>query len=200
MQHNNNNDDLLKMPKTKQQKPTEEKKVTPASKHRKSKTKSSAAATPTTTPATTPIKSSSKVTKASAQHNVQKMIKRNLKNEKFIQKLDLSPCLTPPDSDPSDLGLMLLESDGESLHLSEPCLSPFEQHMKSHFSQSIHSSVSITNAEHLELGLLLESDGESLHLSEPCLSPLSHLDSLNPFGDLLHVGFNEQTALDMFLS
>ncbi|CAO1411562.1 unnamed protein product [Diamesa tonsa] len=70
----------------------------------------------------------------------------------------------------------LMESDGESLQLSEPCFSP------------------------LELGLLLESDGESLHLSEPCLSPLNHLDALNSFNDLLHTGFNEHNSLEMYLS
>lgn len=93
-----------------------------------------------------------------------------------LSKYDLSPCLTPPNDDsPADLGL-ILESDGESLQLSEPCFSP------------------------LELGLLLESDGESLHLSEPCLSPLNHLDALNSFNDLLHGGFNEHNSLEMYLS
>lgn len=93
-----------------------------------------------------------------------------------LSKYDLSPCLTPPNDDsPADLGL-ILESDGESLQLSEPCFSP------------------------LELGLLLESDGESLHLSEPCLSPLNHLDALNSFNDLIHAGFNEHNSLEMYLS
>lgn len=93
-----------------------------------------------------------------------------------LSKYDLSPCLTPPNDDsPADLGL-ILESDGESLQLSEPCFSP------------------------LELGLLLESDGESLHLSEPCLSPLNHLDALNSFNDLLHGSFSEPNSLDLYLS
>lgn len=93
-----------------------------------------------------------------------------------LSKYDLSQCLTPPNDDsPADLGL-ILESDGESLQLSEPCFSP------------------------LELGLLLESDGESLHLSEPCLSPLNHLDALNSFNDLLHAGFSEHNSLEMYLS
>lgn len=93
-----------------------------------------------------------------------------------IMKYDLSPCLTPPNDDsPSELGL-ILESDGESLQLSEPCFSP------------------------LEFGLLLESDGESLHLSEPCLSPLSHLDAFNSINDLLHGGFNDHNSLEMYLS
>lgn len=93
-----------------------------------------------------------------------------------LMKYDLSPCLTPPNDDsPSELGL-ILESDGESLQLSEPCFSP------------------------LEFGLLLESDGESLHLSEPCLSPLSHLDAFNSINDLLHGGFNDHNSLEMYLS
>lgn len=97
----------------------------------------------------------------------------NNNNISCINKYDLSQCLTPPNDDsPADLGL-ILESDGESLQLSEPCFSP------------------------LELGLLLESDGESLHLSEPCLSPLNNLDAFN---DLLHSGFNEHATLEMYLS
>lgn len=100
----------------------------------------------------------------------------NNNNMNCLSKYDLSPCLTPPNDDcPSELGL-ILESDGESLQLSEPCFSP------------------------LEFGLLLESDGESLHLSEPCLSPLSHLDAFNSINDLLHGSFNEHNSLEMYLS
>lgn len=107
----------------------------------------------------------------------QTMLHNNNNNSlNCLSKYDLSKCLTPPNDDsPADLGL-ILESDGESLQLSEPCFSP------------------------LELGLLLESDGESLHLSEPCLSPLNHLDALNSFNDLLHAGFNEHNSLEMYLS
>lgn len=99
-------------------------------------------------------------------------------------------CFTPPSmmsvvESAMDFGI-ILESDGESLQLSEPCLSPLEQQIK-------------FNPSSLELGLLLESDGESLELSEPCLSPLSHLDSLNPFSDLLPAGFTDQ-SIDIFLS
>lgn len=89
-------------------------------------------------------------------------------------------------SSPMDIGLTL-ESDGESLQFSEPCLSPLEPQLK-------------FTPDSLELGLLLESDGESLELSEPCLSPLSSLDSLNPFSDLLHTGFCNEQSIDMFLS
>jgi bHLH factor len=125
--------------------------------------------------------------------------RRNVSNTKLNLKLNsksnLGPCLISPRNEIStaaDLGL-ILESDGESLQLSEPCLSPLDHHMKTAFN------CSSTSNDSLELGLLLESDGESLHLSEPCLSPLSTLDSLNPFNDLLHTGFSDQTALELYL-
>lgn len=108
----------------------------------------------------------------------------------YNQKLEISPCLTPPMDSPIDMGLML-ESDGESLHLSEPCLSPLSQTMKP-FSCGTGGAI--------ELGLFLESDTDSLQLSEPCLSPLGGLDSLNPFDDLLHTGFSEHSSLDIYLS
>lgn len=108
----------------------------------------------------------------------------------YNQKLEISPCLTPPMDSPIDMGLML-ESDGESLHLSEPCLSPLSQNMK---------PFSCATGGAMELGLFLESDTDSLQLSEPCLSPLGGLDSLNPFGDLLHTGFSEHSSLDIYLS
>lgn len=108
----------------------------------------------------------------------------------YNQKLKISPCLTPPMDSPIDMGLML-ESDGESLHLSEPCLSPLSQNMK---------PFSCATGGAMELGLFLESDTDSLHLSEPCLSPLGGLDTLNPFGDLLHTGFSEHSSLDIYLT
>ncbi len=108
----------------------------------------------------------------------------------YNQKLEISPCLTPPMDSPIDMGLML-ESDGESLHLSEPCLSPLSQNMK---------PFSCATGGAMELGLFLESDTDSLQLSEPCLSPLGGLDSLNPFGDLLHFGFAELSILDIYFS
>lgn len=99
-----------------------------------------------------------------------------------------------PANDLVDLGMML-DSDNDSLNLSEPCLSPLQT---SGLKQTFNScNTSATND--LEFGLFLESDADSLQLSEPCLSPLSHLDSLNPFNDLLHTGFNEQTALELYL-
>lgn len=110
------------------------------------------------------------------------------KQPKAVIKAEtVNSCFAPPMmlEAAMDFGIML-ESDGESLQLSEPCLSPLEQQIK-------------FNPSSLELGLLLESDGESLELSEPCLSPLSHLDSLNPFSDLLPAGFTDQ-SIDIFLS
>ncbi|EAT40499.1 AAEL007779-PA [Aedes aegypti] len=94
-----------------------------------------------------------------------------------------------------DLGMML-DSDNDSLNLSEPCLSPLQS---GNGLKQTFNSCNTTSANDLEFGLFLESDADSLQLSEPCLSPLSHLDSLNPFNDLLHTGFNEQTALELYL-
>ncbi|GAB0098704.1 hypothetical protein DMENIID0001_144760 [Sergentomyia squamirostris] len=104
-------------------------------------------------------------------------------------KKELSPCLTPPmDDSPADLGL-ILESDGESLQLSEPCLSPLGQNAK---------SFNCSPTQGFELGLFFESDTESLQLSEPCLSPLGPLD---PFADdWIHSGFSEHSALDIYLT
>lgn len=110
-----------------------------------------------------------------------------------------SPCMTPPIDDcssASDQLAMLLDStcDEDSLKLNESsCLSPplSEQNIKVSFN-----TVPEDNPD-LELGFLLESDSDTLQLSEPCLSPLS--SALDPFGDLLSSGFNEQTVLDMYL-
>lgn len=109
-----------------------------------------------------------------------------------------SPCLTPPiedSSSASDQLAMLLDGavDEDSLKLSESCLSPplSEQNIKVSFNTVAD------DGPDLELGFLLESDSDTLQLSEPCLSPLS--SALDPFGDLLSSGFNEQTVLDMYL-
>lgn len=106
-------------------------------------------------------------------------------------KAMLNPGLHSPIDHHMDLGL-LLESDGESLHLSEPCLSPLSKGVRSSFGCSARSA--------MDLGLLLDSDNDSLELSEPCLSPLNGLDTLNPFGDLIHGGFAEHANLDMYLT
>ncbi|XP_052888156.1 helix-loop-helix protein delilah [Anopheles moucheti] len=119
-----------------------------------------------------------------------------------------APSLLPDPTRPDPLGMdvdlcSVLESDNDSLILSEPCLSPLTAGvgpgvLKSH-NFACTNSQSVVPNDGLEFGLFLESDADSLQLSEPCLSPLSHLDSLNPFNDLLHTGFNEQTALELYL-
>lgn len=111
-------------------------------------------------------------------------LKKNANMMMMMMEHPIMPMML--ESSPMDIGLTL-ESDGESLQFSEPCLSPLEPHLK-------------FPPDSLELGLLLESDGESLELSEPCLSPLSSLDHLNPFSDLLHTGFCNEQSIDMFLS
>uniref|UniRef100_A0A182SY55 BHLH domain-containing protein n=1 Tax=Anopheles maculatus TaxID=74869 RepID=A0A182SY55_9DIPT len=131
-----------------------------------------------------------------------------------LEKLDdniqlTAPSLLPDPTRPDPLGMdvdlsSVLESDNDSLILSERCLSPLTTGvgtgvLKSHPNFACTNSQSVVPNDGLEFGLFLESDADSLQLSEPCLSPLSHLDSLNPFNDLLHTGFNEQTALELYL-
>lgn len=117
-------------------------------------------------------------------------------------------CLTPPSSStdsPIDLGLML-ESDGESLHLSEPCLSPPLlsgcQPAKQFGSTILTPPTSTVMSNSLDIGMFLESDTDSLHFPEPCLSPLDDgFDVLSsPFGDLLHANFAEHSSLDIYLT
>lgn len=131
-----------------------------------------------------------------------------VKTTKKAKKFDSIPntCLTPPLSStdsPIDLGLML-ESDGESLHLSEPCLSPplsSYQQTKAFNTSTVSPPSSITMSSGLDIGLFLDSDTDSLHFPEPCLSPLdAGFDALSPFGDLLHAGFAEPTSLDIYLT
>lgn len=119
------------------------------------------------------------------------------KTETYLaQEIINNVCLTPPTSidSPIDLGLML-ESDGESLHLSEPCLSPLSSQPIKPFA----CSLAATN-NNLDIGLFLESDTDSLQFSEPCLSPLGGFDALSPFGDLLHSNFTEHSSLDIYLT
>ncbi|XP_058822828.1 helix-loop-helix protein delilah [Topomyia yanbarensis] len=117
------------------------------------------------------------------------------RSKQIVNKLDdLAPSLDTRNQ-LVDLGMML-DSDNDSLNLSEPCMSPLQSH--GGLKQTFNSCNANTPNE-LEFGLFLESDADSLQLSEPCLSPLSHLDSLNPFNDLLHTGFNEQAALELYL-
>lgn len=130
-------------------------------------------------------------------------------------------CLTPPLSStdsPIDLGLVL-ESDGESLHLSEPCLSPplsststpsssslssLSSNQKQFMSTTVTTPASMahmSNHHALDIGLFLDSDTDSLQFPEPCLSPLDGgFDAFSPFGDLLNPGFPEHSSLDMYLT
>ncbi|XP_055643183.1 helix-loop-helix protein delilah [Toxorhynchites rutilus septentrionalis] len=131
--------------------------------------------------------------KASKSTTAKKNSSTRSKRAKSKQE-DKSLNLDPAD-DLVDLGMML-DSDNDSLNLSEPSLSPLQS---SGMKQTFNSCNTTSAPNDLEFGLFLESDADSLQLSEPCLSPLSHLDSLNPFNDLLHTGFNEQTALELYL-
>lgn len=131
-----------------------------------------------------------------------------VKAAKKAKNFDLIPntCLTPPLSStdsPIDLGLML-ESDGESLHLSESCLSPSLsscQQTKAFNTSIVSPPSSVTMSNGLDIGLFLDSDTDSLHFPEPCLSPLdAGFDTLSPFGDFLPAGFAEPTSLDIYLT
>uniref|UniRef100_A0A182X1P6 BHLH domain-containing protein n=1 Tax=Anopheles quadriannulatus TaxID=34691 RepID=A0A182X1P6_ANOQN len=147
--------------------------------------------------------------RAAAGTNGRKTIANSSALEKIDDNIQLTaPSLLSDSSRPDPLGMdvdlcSVLESDNDSLILSEPCLSPLTTAtgpggLKSH-NFACTNSQSVVPNDGLEFGLFLESDADSLQLSEPCLSPLSHLDSLNPFNDLLHTGFNEQTALELYL-
>lgn len=115
----------------------------------------------------------------------------------------------------TDLSSMILESDGESLHLSEPCLSPMNKNyhlgmpsLDATTAPSLMKTFPLTmeTDNSLELSLrLLEADSDSLEFStdqqpSTCISPLATLESFNPFGDLLHVEFPEHSSLDLFLT
>ncbi|XP_063696009.1 helix-loop-helix protein delilah [Culicoides brevitarsis] len=111
------------------------------------------------------------------------------KQEKqFIKVYEKNKVVGTDDECFPNFGLSL-DSDGESLQLSETCVNSFPKN--NHWPR-------LDNLNNL--GLLLESDGESLELSEPCLSPLSHLDSINNFNDLLKTGFSESSTLEIFLT
>uniref|UniRef100_W8BBI1 Helix-loop-helix protein delilah n=1 Tax=Ceratitis capitata TaxID=7213 RepID=W8BBI1_CERCA len=112
----------------------------------------------------------------------------------------------------SDLNNLTLESDGESLHLSDPCHSPMQEKYDRLFGNSAldarssveHNILSDIDAP-LELSLqFLGTTPESLDFSmeQPpttCISPLVALDAFNPFSDFLHE-YPEQSSLDLFLT
>lgn len=111
----------------------------------------------------------------------------------------------------SDLSNLMLESDGESLNLSERCLSPLRTKQKSGSSADDPYECSPTNMHTLENPLelslrLMEPATNSLSLSvdpiispSACISPLMNLEPFSAF-DLFHSEFNEQAALDLFLT
>ncbi|TMW53085.1 hypothetical protein DOY81_001813, partial [Sarcophaga bullata] len=109
----------------------------------------------------------------------------------------------------SDLSNLMLESDGESLNLSERCLSPLQQTtaQKSNGPFECSPTEMQTLENPLELSLrLMEPTADALSLSvdpiiptSSCISPLMNLESFNAF-DLFHTEFNEHNALDLFLT
>ncbi|XP_054743031.1 helix-loop-helix protein delilah [Anastrepha obliqua] len=113
----------------------------------------------------------------------------------------------------SELNSLTLESDGESLHLSDPCHSPLQDKFDSIFGGSAldsrptveHNILGDIDAP-LELSLqFLGTTPESLDFSmeQPpttCISPLVSLDTFNPFSDFLHPEYPEHASLDMFLT
>ncbi|XP_049286290.1 helix-loop-helix protein delilah [Anopheles funestus] len=176
------------------------------SSNKRATTSSSGRTKKSTPPSSTPNNSRSRGTAGS---NGRKATRNSPTLEKIDDNIQLTaPSLLPDPTRPDPLGMdvdlsSVLESDNDSLILSEPCLSPLTAGvgpgvLKSH-NFACTNSQSVVPNDGLEFGLFLESDADSLQLSEPCLSPLSHLDSLNPFNDLLHTGFNEQTALELYL-
>ncbi|XP_050330651.1 helix-loop-helix protein delilah [Bactrocera neohumeralis] len=112
----------------------------------------------------------------------------------------------------AELNNLTLESDGESLHLSDPCNSPLQDKYDRLFGTGALNTR--TSAEQtilgdidtpLELSLqFLGTTPGSLDFSmeQPpttCISPLVALDSFNPFSDFLHE-YPEQASLDLFLT
>ncbi|KAL5272982.1 hypothetical protein ACFFRR_000014 [Megaselia abdita] len=106
-------------------------------------------------------------------------------------------------NDYHSINSILLESDGESLHLSETCLSPLSNGFNSLTPTSISSlssaaspssSSSASSSSHLnnplELKLLLETE-QHHPPSLSCISPLETLDTFNPFSDLLYTEFSD---------
>ncbi|XP_013108873.1 helix-loop-helix protein delilah [Stomoxys calcitrans] len=112
----------------------------------------------------------------------------------------------------SDLSNFMVESDGESLHLSEHSMSPLHTKHKitpvtsDPFDCSPSDMPTLENP--LELSLrLMEPTNDSLTLSpaqvtpssSSCFSPLMNLEPFNAF-DLFHSDFSEEAALDLFLT
>lgn len=112
----------------------------------------------------------------------------------------------------SDLSNLMLESDGESINLSERCLSPLHtKHKISSLSSTDLFECSPSDMSSLEnpleLSLRLMDPVDSLTFSpvrnvpspSSCFSPLLSLEPLGTF-DIFQSDFNEHVALDLFLS
>lgn len=112
----------------------------------------------------------------------------------------------------AELNSLTLESDGESLHLSDPCNSPLQDKYDRLFGTGALNAR--TCAEQTVLGdidtpleLSLQFLGTTpgpldFSMEQPpttCISPLVALDSFNPFSDFLHE-YPEQASLDLFLT
>uniref|UniRef100_A0A1A9WH77 BHLH domain-containing protein n=1 Tax=Glossina brevipalpis TaxID=37001 RepID=A0A1A9WH77_9MUSC len=108
---------------------------------------------------------------------------------------------------------LLLESDGESLNLSESCLSPLQttnrtcSNMIKPYENANKELTSLENPLELSLRLVEPTHDDSLSFTidqvdpppSACISPLMALEPFNPF-DLFHADLAEQTALDLFLT
>lgn len=112
----------------------------------------------------------------------------------------------------SELNSLTLESDGESLHLSDPCNSPLQDKYDRLFGtgalntrSSVEQSIigDIDTPLELSLQFLGTTPGPlDFSMEQPpttCISPLVALDSFNPFSDFLHE-YPEQASLDLFLT
>lgn len=154
-----------------------------------------------------PKKRQTKAEKQKPQHGRRKQ--KDVSSSLSPTLLNVNVNTTPSSSSSSavmmndyhSISSILLESDGESLHLSETCLSPLSNGFNSVTPTSISSlsasspssssssSSSTSFSSHLnnplQLKLLLETD-EHHPPSLACISPLETLDTFNPFGDLLY--------------
>lgn len=145
-------------------------------------------------------------TKAEKQQHKQKKQQERRKQKDVSSSLSPTPFnvnvnTTPsPMNDYHSINSILLESDGESLHLSETCLSPLSNGFNSTTPTSMSSLSSASSpsssssSSHLnnplQLKLLLETE-EHHPPSLACISPLETLDTFNPFGDLLYTELSD---------
>lgn len=138
--------------------------------------------------------------KQQQERRKQKDVSSSLSPTSFNVNVNTTPS---PMNDYHSINSILLESDGESLHLSETCLSPLSNgfnsttptSMSSASSPSSSSSTSSSSSSShlnnpLQLKLLLETEDHHPP-SLACISPLETLDTFNPFGDLLYTELSD---------